>query len=375
MINIHEPKISFGDKLKVLKALSTNWIGKGETVKLFEQSFANYLGVASVISTTSCTQALFEVFNYLKTITNKKQVVITSIGWIGIPAAIKLNGFDFVYCDISHEHNSMSFESLQKTITSDTVAVVVQHYGGRPNLEIEKIINLTKDKNIFVIEDCATVLGAKINNKHVGTFGDFAVWSFDAMKTITSGDGGMIFCSNKEHEKILRNNIFLGIDDNSSTFDKSKTSESWWVLEPKSFGTRNIMNNISASLGLSQLEQLSNFIQTQNRIWNYYLNNIKNHLIKLPQSTNVEEADYLFWIYSEKRDLLASYLKRNGIFSTFRYYPLHKTLLYFSSQSLPNTERFYSTALCIPCHKNLSEKQIDFIVSKINDFNPSCDIL
>lgn len=370
MINIHEPKISFGDKLKVLKALSTNWIGKGETVNLFEQSFANYLGVDGVISTTSCTQALFEVFNYLKTVTNKKQVVITSIGWIGIPAAIKLNGFDFIYCDISPEHNSMSFESLQQTITSDTVAVVVQHYGGRPNLEIEKIINFAKEKNIFVIEDCATVLGAKINNKHVGTFGDFAVWSFDAMKTITSGDGGMIFCSNKEHEKALRNNIFLGIDDNSSTLAKSKTSETWWVLEPKTFGTRNIMNNISASLGLSQLHQLPNFIQTQNQIWSYYLNNIKNSWIGLPQSTQVEEADYLFWIYSEKRDALANYLKQNGIFSTFRYYPLHKTSLYFSSQTLPNTEKFYSIALCIPCHKNLSKYQTKWIVSKLNSFVP-----
>ena len=65
MINIHEPQISFFDKLKVFKTLSTNWIGKGETVKKFEEDFAKYLGVDSVISTTSCTQGLFEIFKYL----------------------------------------------------------------------------------------------------------------------------------------------------------------------------------------------------------------------------------------------------------------------------------------------------------------------
>lgn len=370
MINIHEPKISLFDKLKVLQTLSTNWIGKGETVKLFEKSFASFLNVSTTISTTSCTQGLFEIFNYLKTITNKKEVVIASVCWVGIPAAIKLNGFSFVYCDINPEHNSISFESLVETVTENTVAIVVQHYGGRPNTQIEQIIALAKQKGIFVIEDCATVLGAKVNNKHVGTFGDFAVWSFDAMKTITSGDGGMIFCSNKQHETVIRNNIFLGLDENSSTLAKSKVSNSWWSIEPKTYGNRNIMNNISASLGISQLSKLEVFLTKQNWIWNYYCQNIQNPFLSTPKllTQNFKEAGYLFWIYSEQRDRVANYLKANRIFSTFRYYPLHKTQLYNHSKSLPNTELFYKTALCIPCHKNLSYSDVHYIVLKLNDF-------
>jgi aminotransferase len=192
------------------------------------------------------------------------------------------------------------------------------------------------------------------------------------MKTITTGDGGMIFCTNKQDENTLRNNIFLGMNENSSTLSKSKTSENWWIIEPKTFGTRNIMNNISASLGISQLKKLDDFIEKQNWIWDQYLQNIKNNWISFPDSPkeNTKEAGYFFWIYSKHRDKIANYLKKHGIFSTFRYYPLHKTKLYSNTQSLPNTDNFYETALCIPCHKNLSKPQINYIISKINEFNP-----
>jgi aminotransferase len=95
MINIHEPKVTLWDKLQVLQTLSTNWIGKGRIVEQFEANLANYLNVEEIVSTTSCTQGLFEIFNLLKTVSNKRRVLIASISWIGIANIIRSNGFYF----------------------------------------------------------------------------------------------------------------------------------------------------------------------------------------------------------------------------------------------------------------------------------------
>jgi dTDP-4-amino-4,6-dideoxygalactose transaminase len=371
MINIHEPKVTLWDKLQVLQTLSTNWIGKGRIVEQFEANLANYLNVEEIVSTTSCTQGLFEIFNLLKTVSNKRRVLIASISWIGIANIIRSNGFYFDYCDINVS-KSISLDEIKNNLTDDTIAVVVQHYGGRPNHEIEEIVNFLKSKNIFIIEDCATILGAQINSKHVGTFGDFAVWSFDAMKTITSGDGGAVYCADKKLREQLKANLFLGFQNNSTTLSKSKNSiqSDWWILKPTSFGSRNIMNDISASLGLSQLQKLDEYIKSQNKVWEYYSNNIKNPLITLPEKSfeNCKEVGYLFWIYSDHRDALAFYLKQNKIFSTFRYYPLHLMELHKGNKQLKITEEFYSKTLCIPCHKNLSKSTMRYIVKNLNEF-------
>ena len=262
-------------------------------------------------------------------------------------------------------------DSIKEKIDENTAAVVVQHYGGRPNVEIKKISDYLKEKNIFLIEDCATVFGGTINNQHLGNYGDYAIWSFDAMKIITTLDGGMIYCRDKNDLEIIKNNIHFGMIEAPTTmtkFNQNKTN--WWQLNPVTYGTKNILNNVTATLGTSQLKRIEKFIKIQKNIWDYYQENIKNKKIKLPTETdkNIKESYFLFWVSCEKRDELSEYLKTNKIFSTFRYYPLHKTNLYKSETLLPNTDKFYNKILCIPCHKNLNKQEIDYIVKKINSF-------
>jgi aminotransferase len=369
MINIHEPNITFIDKIEVLKSLSTHWIGKGKKVDQFEEDLKNYLKLDNITTVTSCTQGLYEIFRLLKTKTNKKEIIVASLTFIGILSSIKINDFNIVYADIDENYLSLTLESIKEKITNNTAAVVIQHYGGRPNYEIEKISNYLKNKDIYLIEDCATVLGATLDNKHLGSFGDFSVWSFDATKVITSLDGGAIYCKDKRDENIIKNNIHFGLIEAPTTFSRFNDNENkWWQLQPTSYGTKNMLNNITASLGISQLKKIDKFILKQKNVWQYYIKNIKNFQSPSIAPSNINESYFLFWLFHEKRDILAEYLKENKIFSTFRYYPMHKTNLYKQECYLPTTEKIYKNMLCIPCHKNLTDKNIEYIVKKINSF-------
>ena len=373
MINLHEPSISLFDKIEILKSLSTNWIGKGKKVDEFENNLKQYLQLENITTVTSGTQALYEIFRVLKDKSNKREIIISSLSFIGIISSLKINNFDFVYADINKDHLSISLKSIKQKITNNTCAVVVQHYGGRPNYEIGEISEYLRKKNIVLIEDCATGLGGKIDNTHLGSFSDYSMWSFDAVKLITTLDGGAIYCKDKNDLNIIKDNIHFGLIESPTTMSKFNRVDSltWWKLYPKTYGTKNILNNITASLGISQLKRINKFINKQKAIWQYYKSHIYHPNIRLPKeiSSNIDESYFLFWILSNNRDALANHLKKNGIFSTFRYYPLHKTELYKKEDSiLPNTEEICKEILCIPCHKNLTTTNLKYVVKTINTF-------
>lgn len=379
MISIHEPNINLIDKLIILKSLFNKQISKDKKVNQFENDLKKYLQLKNIITITSGTQGLFEIFKLLKeklydctnVLKYDKEVIISSMSYIGIASSIKSNNFKIKYSDIDKDYLSLTLKSIKKSISKKTCAVVVQHYGGRPNYEIEEIYKYLKENNIYLIEDCATVLGGKVNNIHLGFFSDFTIWSFDPMKSITTLEGGAIHCKEEKDFIKIKNNIYLGLNDSPTSYNNFIVNkDEWWKLNPMSYGSRNILNEVCATLGISQLKRLDKIIDRQNEIWNYYYNNINNYKIALPKKplVNIKESGYLFWLYCKDRNNLAKYLKENKIYSTFRYYPLHKTSLYKSNIDLPITEKSYKEILCIPCHKNLTNKELKYIVQKINQY-------
>jgi aminotransferase len=371
MINIHEPNITLIDKFEIFKTLSTNWIGKGKKVEEFEKNLQDYLQLKNITTVTSGTQALYEVFRLLKSKTQKKEIIVSSLSFIGVLSSLKINDFDYVYADIDKSHLSLSLKTISQKITKNTAAVVIQHYGGRPNYEIEKIAKTLKQKNIYLIEDCATVFGATINNTHLGSYSDFAIWSFDSVKLITTLDGGAIYCKNNDDLQKIKENIHFGLVDSPTSYSTFQKKNQWWEINPKSYGTRNVLNDVTASLGISQLKKIKKFINCQQDVWDFYLNNIKNKKISFPIESppHIKESYFFFWILSPERDQLAQFLKTNDIFSTFRYYPLHKTELYHKENVfLPNTDFIYQKLLCIPCHKKLTTSKMKYIVEKLNKF-------
>lgn len=374
MINIHEPKLTLKDILYWLKIAFSKWIGKTKYSFDIEKKFSRTVGVPSASGVNTCTEGLFQIFELLKDSGLKGSVILPSLSYIGAVHAVKNAGFEPIFCDVEDFHTmAPSWVEIQDKIRMDTVAVLVQHYGGRPVKDIDYIAFECYKNRFLLIEDCATALGAKYRREGMGTFGDFAVWSFDPMKTITSGDGGMVYCRDPKHEKDLRQRCFLGYPDLSSTFEASKFKDSWWEVEPICIGRRSVLNNLSSALLDSQLDSLDTFVKSQRKVANLYRNHLLlNPYIELPDkfSSHYKETNFIFWVKVKEgyRDSLAVFLKENKIFTTFRYWPAHLTDMYKITESLPVTEDIAKNILCLPCHKNLSEKEVVYICNKIEEF-------
>ena len=374
MINIHEPRLTFKDFISLMRVFFTKWIGRTQYSFDVENKFAKFLNLPEdhVLGVTNCTEAIHQVLEYVFEKKGKGEIITQSMGYLGVSHAIVSSGFKVKYCDVENfDTMNPSWKDIEKRITSKTKAVLLNYYGGRPIKDIEKISSELKRRGIYLIEDCATSIKSSVDNQYCGSFGDFSVFSFDVFKVITCGDGGMVYCKSKKDYDELRMKTYLGMKEMFGTYGKSKNNDEWWVLNPLRTGRRTVLNNLSSSILSSQINQYDKFVERQNNIskwYREYLSDIENINVPEKLEDNLYETNYIFWIQAERRNELANYLKDNGIFTTFRYYPNHLTELYKTKYKLPVTEDLVQNVLCLPCHKNLSKNQVKYVCNKIRSF-------
>ena len=242
---------------------------------------------------------------------------------------------------------------------------------------MDKIVNFCKNKNIVLIEDNACSPFSTFKGKNTGTLADFGVWSFDAMKVMTTGDGGMIYCKNKKTMSKLRKHLYFGLVTKSGL--SNKVDERWWEYDITSSGGKSVVNDIISSIGLEQLKKVDKFIKIRKKIaFDYDEMFSKLDWISIPPniSDDVESSYYMYWIQVENqsvRDGLAKHLRENDVYTTFRYYPLHwvdfyKNLVEDTSDFI-NTESAAVKTLCIPIHQSLSNDDINLITNLIKEYN------
>lgn len=358
MINVFQPSLDLEELLAVAKTFQSNWIGKGDRVSEFEYEFAKYLNVsADIVSTNSATEALFQIFEQLN-MSYFDEVIIPSIHFIGAANAIIANGGKPIFCDVDPATLNTSIEHIEPLVTGKTIAVVLLHYGGNP-CDVQPIIDKLGDKGIFIIEDAACALGATYKGKPVGTIGDFGVWSFDAMKTITCGDGGMLYSSHIDNARYARESMYLGMNQSSGL---ESDNNQWWKFEVKLPGRRSIMNDISASIGLEQLKKLPEYLGKRAVTKSIY----EQHLGTLPILPDCTSGHSFYWIQTPYRDELAHYLREHDIYTTFRYWPCHKALGY--NVDLPNTEKAARETLLLPLHQSMSYHDTLMVVELVQEF-------
>jgi len=147
----------------------------------------------------------------------------------------------------------------------------------------------------------------------------------------------------------------------------------WWEFEISCDGRRAIMNDVASAIGLEQLRHLPRFIARRRKIDQFYNHALMDFdWLQLPPAlpAMMESSYYLYWVQTEPnvRDRLARYLLDHDIYTTFRYYPLHRVRFYGDQTSLPNTEEVAESTLCLPLHQALTDADLDRIVQCISDF-------
>jgi dTDP-4-amino-4,6-dideoxygalactose transaminase len=365
MINVFQPSLGCNEWSAVKDVFQSNWIGRGAKVREFEAAWARHIGVdpAQVVATNSCTEALFQAVRLLG-ITTCDRVIIPTIHFVGAAQAVMSAGAFPVFCDVNSRTLNATAETIEAKITPQTRAVILNHYGGVACNMVDIMTMLEKHPDIKLIEDAACAPTTRYKDKAIGTFGDIGVWSFDAMKIISTGDGGMMYFKDKALADKARVTMYLGMDGESGI---SKTGDKWWEFEVKITGARrSIMNDITAAIGLEQLLRWGEFIINRMHVFDLYqalLQDDNNY--KVPSSFMVEPS-YFYWIQTNRRDDLAAYLKQQGIYTTSRYYPLHWA--YNTGDSLPQAEEAARTTLLLPYHQSLTDDDVNYICDKIKEF-------
>lgn len=325
---------------KLQEVLYSGYIAQGEIVEEFERAFENYIGGGHTLSLNSGTAAL-HIALILAGVQHGDEVISTALTAEPTNVAIKMVGATVRWADIDPQTGNISPKSIEHNINSKTRAILVVDYAGIP-VDVKSIQNISNKYNIPVIEDAAHALGAKYNNLKTGNHFPFTVYSFQAIKHLTTVDGGALQIHDKslyEKGKLIR---WFGLDKKVSRLENNIKGQ----------GYKYHMNNVNALIGLLQLQNIDNIV-------GQYIDNGKFFDKELQNIENVELLRYYensepsYWLYTLKvknRDRFIMKLNENGISAS----ELHKrndlhTFLNDNPTQLSNLDEFYNEMVHIPC--------------------------
>ncbi|HEX3909958.1 MAG TPA: DegT/DnrJ/EryC1/StrS family aminotransferase [Solirubrobacteraceae bacterium] len=370
MISLFQPSVGSAELHMVRDVFEARWLGAGARVELFEQRLSAYIGrpANEVLTVSSCTEGLFQTSAALG-LGAGDDVVMPTISFVGAAHAIRSSGARVALCDVDPRTLNPTVEHIEDAITPTTKALLILHYGGDPG-SVTEIAQLARNRGLSLVEDAACSLGSFSDGKAAGTFGDVGVWSFDAAKLLTTGDGGMIWCRSEELASKLRQSIRLGVG--TSGLQRRSLSSRWWEIDPLMLGRRATMNDVAAAIGLAQLGRLPLFLQRRREIavaYNRGLAGLPG--VTLPERAPSSGALFYYWIQvaPEHRDRLAGHLLDEDIYTNFRYWPLHRTTMYRQDRSFPGADRAAATTLLLPVHQGLSDTDVASVIAAVRAYS------
>jgi len=374
MINVFQPTVGKDELAAIQYAFSTNWLGRGPMCELLESALAAHFGVpeGEVLLFNSCTSAMYVMMQALG-IGPGDNVLLPSIHFIGAYNAVVDCGATPVLMDVDpHTLNVYPYGFRRFGDDEKDRAIFPLHYGGHlaPTHKI-----MPHQEALLLIEDAACAPCSKLFEVSAGTLGDGGVWSFDAMKPMTMGDGGALWLRDPDARKMARALRYLGLKPGeTSGAEQAGERENWWEYEPVTTSGRYISNDIAAAIGLEQLEKLPSFIERRSQIWeryDYFFQgfNLIPRVRTPPTPPGKTTSSYAFyWIQLEERDALAHYLFERDIYTTFRYWPLHRACKMGKDADFPGAAEAADTTLLLPCHQGLSEDDIGIVIQAIKEF-------
>lgn len=357
---VNEPDLTGNELQYVTDTIKSGWISSmGTLVKEFEREFSKWVGTKYAVSCNSGSASLEVALRALEV--EGKEVIIPTHTMIACPNSVYKNKAKIVLADSDLSDWNMTTD-LEHLITKDTKAIMPVHTYGQP-CDMDKIMEVAKDYDLRVLEDCAEAHGATYKGKKVGTMGDLGCFSFYANKIITTGEGGMITTNNKNLADKCRYLI-------NHTFDPRKH---FWH---KDIGYAYRMPALNAAVGVAQLERADKFIakKRQNAMWyKRGFDEMRNDGVYIRTPNEIEGRENIHWMYSimaENRDELQNYLTTEGIETRTFFIPIHKQPCYkgMFKDKYPVADMLSKDGLYLPSGVNLSRDDIGTITNRIRSF-------
>ncbi|NHD19318.1 MULTISPECIES: DegT/DnrJ/EryC1/StrS family aminotransferase [unclassified Actinopolyspora] len=369
MINLFQPQVGELESTAITEVMDSRWIGHGPRTTAFEEEFARHLKVEPehVLFLASGTASLFLAVELLG-LGLEDEVVLPSVNFVAAANSVLASGATPVFCDVDERTLNPSVEDVAAVVTPRTRAVIVLHYGGHPG-DITAITRFCAQRGLELIEDAACSVASRVDGRAVGTFGNMAFWSFDAMKVLTTGDGGMLYIRDRERAEQARRLAYHGLAV-SSGLRGARIAGQWWKMDVAEPGRRIIGNDLTAAMGSVQLGRLTEFITRRRELtelYDYHLEGVEGLDLPPPPLAGHESSYYFYWVQidADLRDDVAADLFRAGIYTTFRYEPLHFVPIYGFTGSLPHTERLARRTLCLPLHPGLSNEDVSTVSAEL----------
>ena len=364
----------------VSEVLSSGYITQGPEVEKFEDILQKYFNNKRVVTTNSATSALHLIFHMLKKYglgdekvkveSEKDHVLTTPLTCTATNWPILSNEINLKWVDVDPQNCNMDLSDLEKKLNKNTKAVMVVHWGGYP-IDLQRLREIQsnfKKKYGFkfiIIEDCAHAFGTKTNKELIGNTGNISTFSFQAIKHLTSVDGGCVNFNNDEDVELAKLLRWYGIDRNENRKDFRCESD---ILN---IGFKFHMNDVNAYIGRKNFDSVTkNLLKIHNDNGNYYNNELKN----VP---NVELMNYSselfvpFWIYTIKvknRDNFMKHMEQKGIIVSrvHERNDKHTATKEFQTD-LPLLESFIDEMVCIPVGWWVGQQERSYIVDSIKE--------
>ena len=346
----------------VLETLHSGYIGQGPKVEEFEQQLSAYFGNPRVVTLNSGTSGIHLALR-LAGVGPGDEVISTPMTCTATNIPILATGAKIVWADVHQNRGLISAASIKEKITSHTRAIVVVHYAGIP-CDMEEIGKIAKRHGIRVIEDAAHALGASYQGMRIGNHSDFVIFSLQAIKHITTVDGGILLCRNNDdftRAKLLR---WYGLD-------RDKGNAPPPINDIVEYGYKYHMNDIGAAIGMCQLPHLDRIVSKHVKHRQFYeteLSSIPNiELVEQPEDR--ESASWLYLIHVPQREKFVDWMAERGVMVSPVHHRNDQYACFREFRShLPNLDIFDTTQVAIPVGWWLNDDDLDTIVTNIREF-------
>jgi dTDP-4-amino-4,6-dideoxygalactose transaminase len=355
----------------VRDVLESGFINEGVQVTDLTKEMSSLLRTKQLVLVNSCTSALTMALN-LAGVQHDDDVVTTSMTCVATNMPIKHLGANIKWADVDPDNGMVTADTISAAITPKTKAVMVVLWAGNP-YDLERIQEVCREKNVKLILDAAHGMLAKYAGKHVHNFADFTCYSFQAIKHVTTGDGGALVCSNEADFLQSKKIKWFGLDRDRAKDDKGNWKGQQWDVDIEDVGYKFNMNNVSAAIGLSQVQHVDRIISKHRANAASYDELFETTDLIKPIKKD-PKADGTSWVYTvvlchelaSKRDKILQLLNDEGIKAGVVHVPNHDyTVFKNENRDLPGVRQFFDRQFSLPCGWWMKKYDVGYVFDRL----------
>jgi perosamine synthetase len=361
-ISLFKPYVNDKAIALVTQTLQSGWVGEGPKVREFEEKIGARVGTKFPVAVNSGTSAL-HLAVLLAGVRPEDEVITTAQTMLATTTAILMAGARPVYADVEYSTGNLAAGDIARRVTEKTRAILAVDWGGYP-CDWDAILEVARAHNLAVIEDAAHALGAFYKGKPVGSVAPITCFSFQAVKHLTTGDGGLVCVSTPEDYERAVQLRWFGID----RFKRRPSilgEPEWNVTE---LGYKYQMNDVAAAIGLGNLKDLDWILQRRHQIVAEYRDVLANvpGVQLFERRPDRQSADWLFSIHVERRESFCKMMAARDIMVSVVHLRIDRNSLCGGEHDdLPDLARFTETHISLPLHPYLSDEDVQQVIDAV----------